>query len=84
MAAEMLKAPWTDDQVLSLNEYQEAGVFYPFTCGKRDGLGQAHVLKADKYGWWCPHCADESKGYVQNWCHEWMANWEWKKAKVMP
>jgi hypothetical protein len=25
-------APWTRDQVASLNEYQEAGFFHPFTC----------------------------------------------------
>lgn len=33
--------PWTDDEVESLNAYQQSSVMHPFTCGEcenRDGL----------------------------------------------
>lgn len=32
-------APWTEDQVASLNAYQESGVFHPFTGGKKASRG---------------------------------------------
>lgn len=31
---EKIQAPFTDDQVKSLNEYQRSRVFHPFTCPK--------------------------------------------------
>jgi len=60
---------WTDDQVKSLNEYQVCGYYHQFTCG------HGHDLVANNDGWYCPECPD----YKQDWCHAWMANWEWKK-----
>ena len=64
----MVQAPFTEDQVCSLNEYQKAGKFHPFTCecGKSD-------LVATQEGWICPCVC----GYTQSWAHAWMANWAW-------
>lgn len=36
-----IEAPFTDEQVIALNEYQESGRFHPFTCAN-DG-DDAHV-----------------------------------------
>jgi hypothetical protein len=32
----LIHAPWTEEQVKALNEYQADGHFHPYTCGKRD------------------------------------------------
>lgn len=64
-----VKSPWTEDQVNSLNGFQNAGIFHPYTCGKcrRD-------LIATKDGWIC-ECGE----YTQDWALTFMSNWEWKK-----
>ena len=51
--SEAVSAPFTDDQVASLNAYQAAGSGHPFTCGP-DGC-QA-VAQAERDGWRCPRC----------------------------
>lgn len=71
------QAPFTDDQILSLNEYQSSGVFHEFTCG---GENCREAMVAQRDGWVCPTC-----GYnKQNWAWEWMANWGWKSSVVIP
>lgn len=70
--SELVHAPWSADQVASLNAYQSSGVFHPYTCGKRcNGEG---VLTATPGGWACPAC-----GYRQGWVLAWMADWRWRK-----
>ena len=74
-----MKAPWNDDQVKSLNEYQGASAFHPFTCGKREPDNEPHILEATIDGWRCRKC--EAKGdfsYKQDWCMAFMADWSWK------
>ena len=68
----MTKAPWTPDQVESLNAYQKSGVRHPFTCG---APGCGADLVASVHGWACPQC----NLWTQDWCHGWMADWSWKK-----
>jgi hypothetical protein len=70
---------FTPDEVKSLNEYQQAGYFHPFTCGGNrtdekhlDGEG---ILVATENGWECPYCS-----FRQDWAHESMKNWNWKKS----
>jgi hypothetical protein len=46
-----------EDEVASLNSYQESRVFHPFTCDKC-GAG----FRATTTGWVCPDC-----DYQQNW-----------------
>jgi len=77
MTTSKVVAPWTSDQVASLNGYQESGKFHPFTCGNPDCpriRDRPSVLIARVPGWVCPmNC-----GYQQDWAHDWMANGSWK------
>lgn len=69
---------WTDEQVASLNAYQESRRRHPFTCGgnrsddahrqqaEEDGADMG-VLIATKRGWICPVC-----DYRQFWAHDFM------------
>ncbi len=71
MNPKLLYAPWSEDEVQSLNAYQASDSFHPYTCQCVHGV----VLVAIKDGWTCPN----SCGYTQNWCMPFMANWSWKK-----
>lgn len=63
-----MTAPWTEDQVESLNAYQQAGVMHPFTSAAGE------VLVATREGW-----VEVAGGpVVQTWAHEWMADWSWR------
>lgn len=66
-----ISAPWTDDQVKSLNEYQQCDRVHPFT-GR---LGEP--LIATKSGWISPN--DPFRCVVQTWAHPFMLDWSWKK-----
>jgi hypothetical protein len=70
--AKMKKAPWTEEEVCKLNEFQKDGRFHPFTCGgdRRDEnhLDGEGVLVATPNGWMCPYC-----DYKQDWCHQFMS-----------
>lgn len=68
-------APWTDDQVASLNGYQQAGFVHPFTGGRGPG-GEETVLIATKDGW----VEREGGPVVQTWAHPFMADWSWQDA----
>lgn len=77
----MKKAPWTPEEVTSLNGYQQSGVMHEFTCGSGGRCDASHdaqggMLVATKNGWICPYC-----DYAQNWCHEWMADGTWRKMR---
>ena len=63
-----ITAPFTARQVEILNQYQQSGVFHPFTCGNREHKGD-DVLVAKEDGWHCPTC-----DYTQNWAHEIMVD----------
>jgi hypothetical protein len=65
-------APWSVNQVDSLNQYQHSGQGHPFTCAA------GHVLVADGGGWHCPACALAGQPWVQNWCWDWMADGSWR------
>ena len=68
-------APWTDDQVDSLNAYQNAGYVHPFTYGE----GEEKVdLIATRDGW----IAKKGGHVVQTWAHEFMANWSWRMPEM--
>ncbi len=63
----MIQAPFTPEQVRSLNGFQQSGRYHPFTCT----CGE-HLM-ATEQGWICRDC-----DYTQNWAHEFMANNEWR------
>lgn len=68
-------APWTDDEVASLNEFQQCDRWHPFT-GTRKPNGDETLLIATKDGW-----IEEPGGpVVQTWAHGFMVNWDWRKA----
>ena len=62
-------APFTDDQVRSINAYQESRAFHPFTCPKCGS-----TLKAAPYGIDCYVCGK----WFQTWVHAFMADWSWQ------
>ena len=53
---------FTDDQIKSINAYQAARVYHPFTCGT-NGC-KVRVLRATPHGFVCDGC-----GYTQDWAH---------------
>lgn len=57
----MLNAPWSDDVVRDLNEFQTWGMFHPYTCGTDS---RHRELVATNAGWMCLDC-----DYKQDWCH---------------
>lgn len=72
-----VKELWTPEQVESLNKFQKAGQFHPFTCDNRgdgnhpfeDEYGDHGVLRARNTGWYCNFC-----NYTQDWAHDFMFN----------
>jgi hypothetical protein len=58
-------APWSDEQVATLNRWQKLGYVHEFTC-PGDGC-KVRVLTARKSGWVCEGC-----GYQQTWAHDFM------------
>lgn len=71
--SELVKAPWDDEQLASLNGYQLSGVMHPFTCGQPDCRA---TLVARQFGWFCWRCGN----HTQDWAHPFMTNWSWKEA----
>lgn len=66
----IITAPFTPEQVVNLNRWQESGVVHPFTCGS-EGKHEGHVsLVATESGWVCPKC-----DYQQSWAHDFMAEY---------
>ena len=73
-----ISAPWNDEQVAKLNEFQRYTTMHPFTCGS-NRHDVAHVAWAEEHdedngqlvatnaGWICPVC-----NYTQNWAHDFM------------
>lgn len=62
----MKNVPWTEEEIVMLNERQKDRRYHPFTCGGSrtdsahlDGEG---VLVATCDGWKCPYC-----DYRQDW-----------------
>jgi hypothetical protein len=59
-----IEAPWTWDQAMALNRWQNAGFVHEFTCGTE---GCRYKLIAVTAGLVCPKC-----DYTQNWAHDFM------------
>jgi hypothetical protein len=76
--SKLAHAPWTEDQVASLNAYQADPPFHPYTCffdgGIQHGdLGSETRLVAHADGWHCPECS-----YTQDWAQSSLADWRWQ------
>lgn len=59
-----IKAPFTQDQVNHINEFQESGLVHPFTCPNDSSVLLAHCAGLE-----CPNC-----DYMQDWVHDVMAD----------
>jgi len=59
---DVLRAPWTDQQVSKLNRFQRLGHVHEFTCPNNHDSDR--VLVASNDGWHCPSC-----DYQQDWAH---------------
>ena len=68
------RAPWTEDEVASLNAYQESPHHHPFTSMA------GGTLFATKEGWVEQERSGKGK-VVQDWAHEWMADWTWRDGR---
>lgn len=64
-------APFSQDQVRSINAYQRDGLYHPFTCG------ESHPLVATGMGLYCP----EDGKFKQFWVHDFMADWSWLEQR---
>jgi hypothetical protein len=63
-------APFTPDEVATLNEFQKSGIWHAFTC--RDGHCRG-ILVVTPQGWTCPECL-----YTQDWAYTWMTDGTWR------
>lgn len=70
------QAPFTPEQVESINGFQESGVMHPFTCPC--DVHEEHVtLVATEPGMACP---SDGCRYRQSWVHRFMADGSWRDA----
>jgi len=67
---EKITAPWSVEQVASLNNYQNIGWMHPFTCPNHadDAHNEHPYLRATPEGWQCDACP-----YTQDWAWQFMA-----------
>lgn len=79
----MVHAPFTEDQAASLNAYQRASVFHPFTCGNRSDDNhfgdESELVAMAGGGWVCAFC-----DYRQDWAWAVMADWSWVGLARLP
>jgi hypothetical protein len=80
---DLARAPFTAEQVESLNDFQRSSAFHPFTCSggggpHSDTAEQYAVLQATEDGWRCPVLGCKHR---QDWAHTWMADGSWREAQ---
>jgi hypothetical protein len=68
-------APFTEEQVESINAFQGDGSWHPFTCPKCGIRLKASTVTIQCYG-----CGK----YMQTWVHRFMADWSWRDPKYFP
>lgn len=68
MTADRVYAPWTGEQVISINYYQSYTAFIPKRCPTQH-YSRFPALVATPDGYICPLC-----DFKQNWCGSFEAN----------
>ncbi|MER5875504.1 hypothetical protein ABT119_06185 [Streptomyces sp. NPDC001910] len=68
---DLIRAPWTSEQVAALNRFQTEGGMHPFTCAYEHPAHPKPVLRAAKIGWRCNVIGCD---YEQDWAHAFMAD----------
>lgn len=71
--SDLVRAPWTPQQVDNLNAWQARGNVHPYTCTGDHGDQRERTLLATEEGWICRTC-----GYTQDWAWEFST----RRAKV--
>jgi hypothetical protein len=71
------QAPFTEDQVKSISEFQESPYWHPFTCGN-DSCDHV-TLGIARDGFFCPNCHN----WKQDWAHSFMADYSWKDSQFI-
>jgi hypothetical protein len=69
-------APWTAEQVASLQEYQTAAEYAPFVCPAD------HIFTAAPEGLVCFQCRKEqllNSDPMHLWAYDWTLDWSWKE-----
>jgi len=66
-------APFTEDQVNSLTDYQTEELLPPYICTRHHGNNK---LRATDHGLVCDTCH-----HIQNWAHEMTVNEGWRKLQ---
>lgn len=64
-----INAPWSDEQVKGLNQYQQQGRGHPFT-GERHSDGSECILVATNQGW--VTCCGDGR-VIQTWAWDFMS-----------
>lgn len=62
-----ITAPFTPEQVVYLEIWQQGIGIHPFTC-LHDHDGDRNLIPTER-GWTCPQCS-----YTQDWCHDYMCS----------
>lgn len=62
-------APWTNDETLSINDYQQSDDFLPLVCPA------LHILIATSEGLYFEACPD----FSLNWTYPWVLDSSWKQ-----
>lgn len=87
MSDRIVRAPWTTDQVASLEAFQESEHLTPYICRSPDCPSRGYVrcpddalpLAADRDGL---HCIEAgSCGYAQDWAHASALDWSWQQQE---
>ena len=79
----LIKAPWTNEQVRSLKEFQRSGTFHAYTCGNFHSHHPiphsegGDVLIPTPDGWVCEVC-----DYTQDSAQDWTLDFRWKLIDV--
>ena len=74
--------PWDAEQLASLNDFQHAGYFHPFTCPRTHSEPGKQILRAGTDGWVCPGTLSGGSvacDYRQYWAHGFMADGSWRE-----
>lgn len=76
---DVIRAPWTAEEVELLNRFQNLGFVHPFTCPADGEHGSKRhsdhrILVATTEGW---RCEWDNCGYRQDWAHAAMLG-EWE------
>ena len=72
-------APWTDQEVNNINDFQRSNWFHGFTCPSLAHTSHVDLIAGND----ALHCSDPHCDYTQTWVHEFMASGEWRNRSPL-